>query len=314
MKITNAVTFLAVTVLSLVSSFYTTAFAAGASSNTLKKAQVLNQNQTVLSADRVEKFEETQPMDFAIMATVSRSTSLVDFKDGSRHDGMDYMLIPAFKMKYGQVSAKIAYSQNLRDTETSSAKEDSDFADIPFTFAFNPYNWKWSPPYIVAITPTITMVAPVSQQSTQKDQLQTAVIGGISFAIIPDGIAPKKDGAFNLALGVTAGRSFHPYEEDINGTVLNKYSSNQTVNLGYTYKNFSIGTEYIHKTRWTYQGNVRDAFELSEEIGYAINDHFTAAIGHTNGGSGLKEDGTESNFRVVNENDSTVYVQMGVSF
>lgn len=311
MKKTTGVTFLAVTVLSLVSAVFNTAQAA----SNLKKAQTYTTNKAVMSADQPEKDEEIkEPSAFSAAFIASRSTSLNDFNDGTRKDGMDYQFIPGAKTYFGSFSAKIAYSQNLHGEQTASVKENSDWADIPFTFAFNPYKWLWAPPYIVTVTPTITAVLPMSQLSVKRDELQTAVVGGVSLAITPDGLAPKRDGAWNLAIGVTAGRSFHPYEENINGDVLNKYSSNQTLNAGYTYKSYSISTEYIHKTRWTYQNNVRDAFELSEELGYEINDHFSVALGHTNAGSGLKEDGSESNFKVINENDSTVYVQMGVSF
>lgn len=284
-----------------------------------RKAQVAvtgtQNNTSVMSADSVRK-EETaaEPVKFSGLFVVSRNRSMIDFEDGSREDGMDYLFNPALTTSFGKFSAKIAYSQNLHDDPETNSKTASDWADVPVTFAFKPYSWLWTPPYVLSVTPTITAAVPISKVSTKRDMLQTAVSGGVSFAITPDGIAPKKDGAWSLAVGVTAGRAFHTYEENIVGTVLNKYSSNQTLNLGYSYKSFSVSTEYIHKTRWTYQGNVRDSFELSEEIGYDINDNYSVALGHTNTGAGLKEDASTSNFKIVNENDSTIYVQMGVSF
>lgn len=310
MKMTCLVTFLAVTVLSLVSGVFNTAAAA----TSLKKAQAYKANKQVMSADQAGIDSRTdQPVASAVFL-VSRNRSLIDFQDGSRTDGMDYQFIPKLQTYFGSFSAKISYSQNLNTEPTTDLKQISDWADVPFTFAFNSAKWLWSPPYQIAVTPTLTLVLPMSQASTKRDQLQTAFVTGISFSLFPDGIATKKDGAFSLALGVTAGRSFHPYEENINGATLNKYSSNQTLNAGYTYKKVSFGVEYIHKTRWTYGGNIRDSFEMSEELGYEINDHLGLALGHTNAGSSLKADGSETNFRVVNENDSTVYVQMGVSF
>jgi hypothetical protein len=314
MKQIHGVTFLAVTVLTLVSNLFSIAEAA---TSTLPapvfKAQLYKTNSTVMSADQVVKREEApEPSAFNASVLVSRNTSLIDYKDGSRKDGIDYLFVPGVKTYFGSFSTKLAYSKNLRETDTT-ADDKSDWADAPVTFAMNPKKWLWSPPYVITVTPTLTAVVPLSQVSIKRDQLQTAIIGGLSFGIIPDGIFIKKDGAWNLAIGVTAGRNFHSYEENIVGTVLNKYSSNQTLNLGYAYKDVSFGVEYIHKARWTYQGNMKEAFELTEELGYSFNEKFSVAVGHTNAGAGLRANGMDSNIEVINENDSVVYVSMGFS-
>ncbi len=267
-------------------------------------------NKVVVSADQVikAKTEKTAPQ-FSADFVLSRGTSLYDFQDGSRKDSMDYLFIPKYKMSVGSVSAKILYSQDLKD----NSPEASDLADSTITFAKSPIKWQWAPPYILTLTPTITAVIPVSKASIKRDQLQTAVIAGISFGIIPDGIA--KLNGWSLAIGLTAGRNFHQYAESVDGSVvLNRYSSNQTLNLGYAIDNFSFGIEYLHKSRFTYQNSTKDSFELSQEIGYAIDDHFSVAVGHNNAGTGLNSNGSESNFKIINEKDSTVYAQLGVSF
>ncbi|MFZ3230530.1 MAG: hypothetical protein WA160_10030 [Pseudobdellovibrio sp.] len=303
----QSMTFLALTVLSLVSSFFRPSEAKAAS--TSNKSQLYKNNKVVISSEQNIKEEPT----FGTSALVSRSTSLVDFKDGTKTDAVDYLLSPFVKTSLGTVTTKLAYSQNLKESN-ASAESKSDWADAPVTFIATPYKWLWSSPYVITLTPTVTAVVPLSQTSTRRDQLQTTLITGISFGIIPDGIAPKHDGAWNLAIGITAGQAFHAYEENTVGTVLNKYISNQTLNLGYTYKAISLSAEYIHKSRWTYQGSTKEAFELSEELGYSINENFSMALGHTNAGSALKANGSESNIDLVNENSSVVYVAMGLSF
>lgn len=307
----KVVTFLAVTVLTLVSSFCSVANATGpaTSSPTTKKVVTVNQNKTTLPP-----VTSDQDPAFHINFAVSKSTSLVDFQDGTRRDGMDYQLAPALVTSYGVLSTRIAYSQNLREDSPATALDDSDWADAPITFAFNPTKWFKQSPITIAMTPSVTAVMPISQISIRRDQLQTTLIGGLNFKFSEGGVIAKKDGAWVVGVTLTAGRSFHAYQENINGSVLNQYLSNQALNLGYTYKVVSFTVDYAHKTRWTYQGGVRDSFELSEEIGWAINDTLSLAVGHSNGGSSLKPDGSESNFSVYNENDSTVYVQMGVSF
>jgi hypothetical protein len=155
---------------------------------------------------------------------------------------------------------------------------------------------------------SFTAVAPVSKPSTKRDQLQTSLSAKIKLST-----APKEDG-FSGSVSVSAGRNFHAYEEDINGSVLNQYSSNQTLSLGYGYDKFSISLDYINRTRWTYQGNIKSAFELDEELGYDINKTFNVAVGHSNTGSTLKANGTDSNIDFYNENSSVVYASLTLSY
>ena len=118
-----------------------------------------------------------------------------------------------------------------------------------------------------------------------------------------------------MALAVTAGRSFHTYEEDINGSVLNKYSSNQALSLGYSISNWSFGLYYTNRSRWTYQGNIKQSFVLSQVISYSFNDNFYATVGHSNdAGSVLKANGFESNIQIIDENNSGVYLTLGSTF
>lgn len=302
---TYIVTLLVSTVICLVGGILSPAFAA-----TNLRAQKVVNNKVVISADQIPEVVEKGTYDFSAVVLISRGTSLYDFQDGTRKDTADYIAIPALALSFGTISAKIWYAQDLHDQSAGA----SDWTDVPVTYAMKPIQWQWSPPYMTTLTPTLTTLIPLNKKTIKRDQLQSILVTGISVGIIPDGIAQARDGAWNLALGITAGQAFHAYDVDINGLALNKYLSNQTVNLGYTYKKISISLEYIHKTRWTYHGNVRDNFEFSQELGYAITDRFSAAIGHTNAGSGLRANGTESNFDIINENDSTVYGQLAVSF
>lgn len=321
MQKTLKVTLLVVPVVALVSLFQ--AQAAAASINAVKpttniqKAQLAQSQKLVLKADQVEKKEASNPEpQVGIAMQVSRSTSLYDHDDGSRSDSMDYLVMPQMKLGFGTLKAKIVYSQNLRENGNTydGTAGASDWGDVSVTAAKNPYKWMWSYPYMITLTPFVSGVIPASQNSMKRDELKTAISTGVSFGVIPDGIAPQSDGFWSFAIGVTAGRNIHSYETDINGKILNKYSSNQTVNFSYNYKDFSFGVEFINKSRWTYQGGVRSAFEHSQEIGYNINDNFSLALGHSNGGSSLKANGLDSNLELVNENDSSVYATLGLSF
>lgn len=246
------------------------------------------------------------PASFSFGFDISRSTSLVDFQDGSRSDSMDYTFKPAVKLAFGSFSSEMTYSQNLRDESSST---ENDFADVPLRFGFNPTKLNLATDYNSRIGYSITVVAPVSKTSTRRDQLQTAVSTGLSFAMDPlDGQRPS------ILAAVTLGRNFHAYEEDINGRVLNQYSSNQTLSLGYGLSDWSFSWAFINRSRLTYQNNTKSAFEMTEELGYSVNDNFALALGHSNSGATLKPDGTDSNIELINENSSVVYGTLSMSF
>ncbi len=317
MKMILKVTLLAVTVSSLVSLdwVYAASFKSSQLKNNSNKSFGQNQNsvqkKVIMSADQVTLEDIEQPQnEFHASAAVARNTSLYDHQDGSKQDSFDFLLVPILKMPFGTLLSKIAYSRDLHDDQP----EASDWVDLPVNFSLKPNRWEWSPPYILTFTPSITAVIPINQKTIKRDELQTSLSVGGSVGIIPDSIAAEKDGSFSLKVGVTAGQNFYAYSTDINGAVLNKYSSNQTINLGYTYKQITASFEFINKSRWTFEDNSKSSFDHTEEIEYAFNDHFAMAIGHNNTGTTLKPNGSESNVDLVDENASTVYLSMTAGF
>lgn len=298
-------TLFALTILALVSA--SSSFAAGSSKSATKLASV---NKSVMSADRIVKPKVEKPdYKFSIASIISRSTSLVDHQDGTRSDSFEVLVAPSLLTPIGNFTVKQSFSKDLRDDEST---EDG-ASDTSVIYGMPPKDWQWSPPYILTLKPTLSAVIPVSRLSRITTQLQTSIVGGISFGIRPDGLH-KSDGTWDLAIGVTAGRNFHTYAEDIKGRVLNQYSSNQTLNIGYTIADWNFSFEFINRSRWTYQNHVKQSFIASEEIGYSITQNFSVAIGHTNEASALKADASESNLSLIDENTSTVYGSLGISF
>jgi hypothetical protein len=256
-------------------------------------------------------FEEPEKPKTNLSASLdmSRSTNLYDHQDGSRGDSLDFRLILGAAFTNGHSLSMVTdYSNNLRDSEDTAAG----LYDPSLKYSFQSKNWAWSAPYILTLRPSLSTVIPVTDRSTIRDQLQGTLSGGIAFGIKPDGIY-KSEGTWTVTVGLTAGRNFHTYEEDINGKVLNKYSSNQSLDIGYSIGDFSFSMSYLHRSRWTYQGNIRDSFAFSEEIGYSLNDNFAVNIGHSNEGAMVKANGYESNLQLVDENNSTVYMGIGAS-
>lgn len=303
-KSKSFVTFFAMSILGLVSL-------ASASKVLAAASQTPQISAAQMTLHKVSTAEVQPNYKLAGVFEVSRSTSLYDFKDGSRSDGLDLLFVPALKTPIGTFSMKETYSKNLRDDNDIKAG----FSDAAVTYSFGAKDWEWSPPYVLTMSPSITTVVPISELSVKKNQLQTALSGGLTFGVRPDGLGAAQAGAWNFSVGVTAGRSFHAYEEDINGAVLNKYSSNQTLSLGYTISDFSFSFDYVNRSRWTYQGNIKQSFVTTQEISYAIDDHFYTTVGHSNDeGSVLKANGYESNIDVIDENNSSVYLTLGTNF
>ncbi len=242
---------------------------------------------------------------------ISRSTALYNFRDGSHADGLDLQFVPVLMTPIGSFSLKETYSRNLHNDNDVNAG----FSDAAVTYGFGSMDWDWSTPYVLTLSPSATVIIPISEISVKKNQLQTAIAGGLSLGIRPDNVGENQSAGWTFSIAATAGRSFHAFEEDINGAVLNKYSSNQSVSLGYKISDFNFVFNYTNRSRWTYQNKIKQSFVMSQEIAYSINENFNVSVGHTNDvASILKANGFESNLQIIDENNSGVYLSLGAGF
>lgn len=242
---------------------------------------------------------------FHFDVSVTRSTNLIDFQDGTRNDSLDYGFTPTMVTSFGTFITSISYSQNLRDKYSNTA---SDWGDIPIIFAFPSSAWKWSD-RTVKLSYSLTGIVPVSKYSVVKDQLQTALSGKIGLSL-----SPSDGQGFGASMGLSLGRNFHAYEEDINGNNLTQYSSNQSLGINYLNGDWSFSVAFNNHTGVTYKNSVKSGFSINEDLGYLINDNISCSIGHTNAGSTLRANGTDSNIDLYNENNSTVYGTLALSY
>lgn len=270
---------------------------------------ILSISTSLSAAPSSQSPPKKEEKNWQIPIEISRSTSLVDHQDGTRVDSLDIQIAPQYKFDFGVWSSVIGYSKDLHDQEGT----ESDFTDIPTSLSITPYTTKLTPELNFKINNRFTLILPASKNSSKKDELITSTILGISFNLI-DLPKSSEDFSWRAGLGLTLGRNFHHYEEDINGQVLNQYSSNQTLNLALSYFDFELSVDYAHRVRWSYYGTVKEYFSISEELNYSFNNLLSFGIGHTNEGSALKPNGYESNFSLFNENDSTVYAKIGLLF
>lgn len=242
---------------------------------------------------------------------MTRAMSLYDHQDGTKYDGMDYGAGLSYTLPWnGSLSSKLSVTQYLSPTEgeDTAILNDSHLAYKHSRFKIienrRGVDLDWNP--------TFTGLIPLSKNSKDVDQINTALIAGAQGSLRA-GDATNFRG-LGLVFGVNAGQNFHQFETNKDGTILNKYSSNQFLSLYYSIRAFTLSTTYTNKIRWPYSGDVRNSFEFSQQVDYRFLKAYTASLGHTNSGSTLKPNGQDSNVSLMNEDSSIVYLGIGYSF
>ena len=233
---------------------------------------------------------------------LARSTSLYDFQDGTRKDGMDY--VARFNLNLSKqylVRVDGSFSQDLNNSDNN------DVSDTYISFVRNPSPvGRW-----VMLGYSLGAVAPTSKDSHTRQNLEGATSAAMIAMINPDRLIP----GFAVVGGISIRKNFHSYDTDINGNVNTEYSSAQSISVGYDFASgISLSAQFVHKNGLTYQNNILESFEHSEEIDYGINQNVAIAIGHTNAGSVLKANGVDSNIALIDENASLVYASLTVAF
>jgi hypothetical protein len=240
---------------------------------------------------------------------VVRSTSLYDLKNGSKYDGMDYLTEFGFATPIGAFSTKLSVTQVLSPTE-----EDATILnDSNLTYAYTGIKLKDDPnQFVIGLTPALTAIIPLSKKAKNIDQLITALIGSVTLGFA----AGKNTNLAGLSLGLTLtlGQNFYQKETDVNGSILNKNSSNQIISVAYELSHFTFSLSYANQVRVPYAGDLRNAYEFSQDIGFKFAKDWVVSIGHTNAGATLKPNGYESNVSIVNEDNSIAYLALSYGF
>lgn len=272
-----------------------------------KKKKVTPTNQLT----RKLQLKQATPPPYSVSGSVEmmRSSSLYDLKNGSKYEGMDYMLGLGYSMPVGVLSTRFSVTQVVSPTdEDSTILNDGNVAYMHSGFKL------MNEPRSVSIkfTPSVTAVVPMSDQSKRVDQLQTAIIVAGSFGFR----AGEETSLHGLSLGtsISFGQNFHKFESTNDGKILNKNSSSQAVSLAYAIKNLTMSLSYANKIRWPYAGEATTSFELTEGISYSFLKAWNVSLGHTNSGATLKPNGYDSNISLANDDTSIVFFGVGYGF
>lgn len=263
-------------------------------SSTEAKAQQQAMSTTVTA-------KQAAPSPFSIVAGLSKTKSLIDHEDGTRQESNDLEVIPSYTFSWGKTLAVFAFSDDLRDPGNS------DMDDIAVASAFKGWDFKH-----FKLAPSFTFIIPESKDSRINKNLETAISGKLTAAVQPKLLLPGVE----LATYVSFGRNFHRYDTALDGKVLNQYSSKQGFSAGYTIGIFNASVEFVHINGWTYQGNLKEAYQHSEELGIAMGDHFGIAVGISNGpgASVFKQDGYSSNYQFIDENNTLAYAKVSMQY
>ncbi|UOF01097.1 hypothetical protein [Bdellovibrio reynosensis] len=253
-------------------------------------------------ANTSKKEAKAPPSSWSGFVNVSRSTSLYDFQDGTKRDGIDYMGRVSYRISENySTRAQIGYSQDLIDYEND------DVSNLSFNFsrAAVSVGKYLKGGYLLGLG------LPTSRDASKFQSLQASVSGGVTAAINPDLLLT----GFSISGSAIFVRNFHQYITRADGPVNTEYAANQSLSFAYNFSSgVYISASFAYVSVFSYQNVMRNSFEISQDIGYQVHDHLSLSVGHTNGGSALKANGTDSNIQILNENDSTVYASATVLF
>lgn len=234
------------------------------------------------------------------------STPLFVDKDAGSDSMMNFKLDARFSFSNGhRLSLSQEYDWDIRSDE--KFQDQSDFSDLTTSYSFRSFKLTRA----LDVKPRLIAILPVSKNSRIKKEVYSIDGAGLAFSVDPEVLNSKNLG---LDFSISILRVFSKFETDIHGSVLNEYSSSQMFTLSYSIGKISLASIFIHKNGLSYQGNLRENFESSQEIAIDLNKATTLAFGHTNSGSALKDNGQDSNIALYSEPGSQLYLQAAVRF
>lgn len=250
--------------------------------------------------------DQTQAPDkiWSIKASVSNSSNL--FGDsvaagGSRENS--YLLNPSI-----QASETINIGVSMLFTHNLLQEQASDFENTGVVGRIKPLVIVKD---VLSLKPAISGLVPTNQKSREDESLQGGLGGSLGL-----GADLKK---FRVPLTVdysfAARRNFHEFIRNDKGTLNNEYRLAQALVFSTTFlRRFSMTSANRLISNIAYSGTTKSAFELSQELGYQINDNVAVSIGHSNAGNTLKADAKSSNLDLINDNTSTLSAGLEVVY
>ena len=225
---------------------------------------------------------------------VSLNRTLVDQQDGKTQQSMSYELsVKTERLTNWSIGLKTGYNQDLKNSENNDMTATSLSAGYT--------NFKFGERWMAV--PSAILVLPTSKDQSKRQQVNYSAGG--SFTLVSP---------WFVSASVSLLRNVHRFETDVNGSPNSKYSSTQSISADIPWRSFSFSAGFFHRNGWTYGGTLKESFEHFQEVSWGFNKYASASLGHSNGGSVFKPDGQSSNIELINENSSTVYTTLTLSY
>jgi len=154
-----------------------------------------------------------------------------------------------------------------------------------------------------------SITLPFSDFSRQTEGLRTRL--RISSTFITD-LGHLLDG-LRMFISPSYTHSLHKFKTRSTGESNPQHTVGSSLVFGYSFfEKFYFQAFNFYSRNWTYQGKSRDFFSFDQSLNYSLGSGITIYGGHNLGGSALAVNGTNSDVRVFDADESSFY--LGVNY
>ncbi len=165
----------------------------------------------------------------------------------------------------------------------------------------------WKNEKDLSVSGKLSVTLPFSERSKDYQKLITGLAASAP-------VVYKATNSITLAYIPTVGVNFHSTEIALNGSSNYQYTVTNTLNADFALSDrFTFSALGQYSRLITYQGNTRDAYKFEQSLSYDFSP-YSVAVGHSMGGTPLAANGIETEVKLFDSNQSTVYGQFGISF
>lgn len=158
-----------------------------------------------------------------------------------------------------------------------------------------------------ALSGSLKLTLPLSEAAKDYQRLRTSI------AATPT-ISWKNNQGLSLSYSPTAQVSFHEFKTSKTGASNYQYVAGNTLAATYSFvSGLYVYANASYSRLFSYDGNTKDSYRFTQLIGYPI-DNFDLSFGHVMGGSPLAANGIETEVRLFDSRDSTIFGVLSVSF
>ncbi len=254
------------------------------------------------------KIEEVKPetastKKFGLDATIEGSSNLIETGSYENSQEASYVIIPNYKLTDKiKISSEITFVHNLKQAA------ESDFKNTPIGASYSAI------PLVgeeLTIKPSLSILLPTNTEARDT----TSFYGGVGIGQALAFKMSKIGLPATLTYGSSIRRNIHEYTNTSSGSSNTAYSITNYLrgDLEISEK-FSFTAKGTLLSGLTYNDSWRSRFEILEEVGYSINDTVSVALGHANTEATLKSDMTSSNVEFFNNNTSSIYLDLNVTY